>query len=561
MRFEPCVLVQRGLFSYWVPFHCSFKTTIKSEDNIATHASGRYLSVSGYSPPWTYATWRISCSTTRSAMPTPDLPCDFRCRNATDSYHYATDKCDTGDISAAMARSCTCSESPILVQNVSCLQSMCSQPEFSDLVDAEQARCFGASVSTGGAPSTPADSLRSQPTSAPSFSSLSQSSSNSSASSPSVATTSWSATNTKDDFPGSSTLSPTSTAPVSEPMSPSDNTQSLNGSGSGTNTSLEPTPSLRSSILSGTWFSTTSLASTDTSARMTSLVGTSSQPASSATASNASSSPHRLKSDEIVLPIILGILIAVVAGLLLLRRRRQSRADAILPSLPVTPISPIPSTEQAYRDELDYPKNLPCTAHDHALLGAEADGPYIQGSSRTASVYSRPSQVIYVIDHDYSTRADNGSPSRSDTAPSDRAVQVPQCPSPASPTQRDEKADLDTLHAPPCVLAPPTAPDISTGQQFCPIDPPPAPLIQPLPPPPISPPATPAHQPRIVISHPAPHTEQGGEERVVVLPWTLGERLLAFLANAPPSGVGVGERSVSDEGSEPLPAYSPRSPA
>lgn len=75
----------------------------------------------------------------------------------------------------------------------------------------------------------------------------------------------------------------------------------------------------------------------------------------------------------------------------------------------------------------------------------------------------------------------------------------------------------------------------------------------------LPPPSTSAYNTHALIG--GPHLSQdgsgaGGQDRVLVLPWPLGERLLALLASTPQEHV-LGEFSSSAE-SETLPAYEPR---
>lgn len=75
---------------------------------------------------------------------------------------------------------------------------------------------------------------------------------------------------------------------------------------------------------------------------------------------------------------------------------------------------------------------------------------------------------------------------------------------------------------------------------------------------PVTPRIDPAHAERVPVESYHSTTDVRGHDRVVVLPWPLGERLLAFLANTPQQhGPGEGASSMN-EGSEILPAYSPR---
>ncbi|KAI0827539.1 hypothetical protein BC628DRAFT_138136 [Trametes gibbosa] len=323
------------------------------------------------------------------------------------------------------------------------------------------------------------------------------------------------------------------------------------------------------SVVTTTFTNATTPSANSTAASTTgSSVEISSQPASSApnaTISSVSPSHQHTTIYIIIFPVVLCVVLAIVAGFFVFRRRRRSQGRAIIASAPITPVSPLHPPRETFREALDSSKSSSRVLNDSGIPDNSSYDPYNPTLSTTSVTSWRPqshsSEVVYLIDHDYSTRADNGRLSLTSHVNSSSASRVGHHP-PSSPAHVDphKKAQHGDARARQHGLALPATQETFIDRDLQHTDSPPVsstpdPFVKPASHPPSPPFGTPAHQSQIIISHPAPLADRNGEERVVVVPWTLGERLLAFLANTPPSGL---EQHSECHGSETLPAYTPR---
>ncbi|KAI0827544.1 hypothetical protein BC628DRAFT_138178 [Trametes gibbosa] len=251
------------------------------------------------------------------------------------------------------------------------------------------------------------------------------------------------------------------------------------------------------------------------------LSSASSPPRTSDGAPVDSSSHRPALALVVALPVILGVGVLASAVFLVLRRRRRQRFRRHASS----PVSPFQSSStdsgSGFDDAL---KNEP----DEAALGE----PHLPASTVTPShlvLYRTASHSLAELDS--STEVQAGS-----TFPQPIAQPDPQLLIAHPRAHRRKSASLPSFAAtrPPSHLSP-------SSQN--PLSPPPCPLPHPIPRPPIG-------TTHIVGEHTAT-ADPPTRERVLVLPWALGQRLLAM------AGAGTLPRDMR-EGSvdvEPPPAY------